>query len=126
MYVKTVLQSVGSKRSYAAEDLYKLNEAVFNLPEEDVIDSKTTTKLYSAMTNMQKSYYSGKYDKSDPNFFYDYVALLATMQNQHFFNQKQNEQMLDWLLEAIGGEEPKAKGKAAAAPSPLTKDIAKL
>ena len=38
MYLHSVLQSITSeKRPLSAEDLYKLNEAVFNLPEEDVV-----------------------------------------------------------------------------------------
>merc|ERR1719151_554494 len=81
------------------------------------------------MQNIKKAYDTGRYDKGDPNFFYDFVALLSTMQNQHFFNQKQNKIMLDWLLEALGGSaaEPQpAKPAKAAAPSTVAKKIAKL
>eukprot|EP00418_Pyrodinium_bahamense_P082502 CAMPEP_0179064564 /NCGR_PEP_ID=MMETSP0796-20121207/28012_1 /TAXON_ID=73915 /ORGANISM="Pyrodinium bahamense, Strain pbaha01" /LENGTH=203 /DNA_ID=CAMNT_0020761513 /DNA_START=112 /DNA_END=723 /DNA_ORIENTATION=+ len=135
MYLNTVLQSFASeKKKFGAEDLYKLNEAIFNLPEEDTIDKKMSAKLFSAVQNVTKAYAGGRYNKADPNFFYDYVALLATMQNQHFFSQKQNKMMLDWLLEAVGGgatqQEPSkaAKGSAAAkgAAGALAKDIAKL
>merc|ERR1719215_383170 len=128
MYLTTVLQTFASDRKrFTAEDLYKLNEGVFNLPEEDTIDKKMSAKLFNAMQNIKKAYDSGLYDKSDPNFFYDFVALLSTMQNQHFFDQKQNKQMLDWLLEALGGsalQPPTAKAKAG--PSAAAKNIAKL
>ena len=54
-----------------------------------------------------------RYDKEDANFFYDYIALLGTMQsgleestlvcvcarNQHFFSPKQNQMMISWLKE---------------------------
>mmetsp|Transcript_87448 Transcript_87448/g.168351 ORF Transcript_87448/g.168351 Transcript_87448/m.168351 type:complete len:206 (+) Transcript_87448:69-686(+) len=128
MYLNTVLQIFQSNRKkFTAEDLYKLNEAIFNLPEEDTIDKKMSASLFTAIKNVKKAYDTGRYDKGDPNFFYDFVALLSTMQNQHFFNQQQNKQMLDWLLEALGGaaEEPQPT-KAKAGPSVATKSIAKL
>jgi hypothetical protein len=130
MYLNTVLQSLESvRRKLVAEDLYKLNEAIFNLPEEDTIDQRTSTKLFMAITQVQDAFSMGRYDKNDPNFFYDYVALLATMQNQHFFTQRQNKQMLDWLLQVIAVDttpEPvKPVVKAAPAPS-LAKDIARV
>ena len=103
MYLSTVLQQINSSKTYLAEDLYKLNEAMFNLPEEDVIDNKITLKLFQAVSKIVKAYNSEKYDTDDPNFFYDYVALLGTMQNQHFFSTKQNTAMLGWLAEATGG-----------------------
>merc|ERR1712083_1278682 len=119
------------RRTFVAEDLYKLNEAVFNLPEEDTVDTKTTARLQQAVQKIVNAYVRGGYDQSDPNFFYDYVALLSTMQNQHFFNEKQNKQMLAWLLEAVGGEAdlPKAKApsrKEAAESAAQTKEIEKM
>jgi len=102
-----------------AEDLFLLNEAMFNLPEEDVVDNKTTAKLFQAVSKIARDYNAGKYDTSDPNFFYDYVALLGTMQNQHFFSTKQNTAMLGWLAEATGGSSspppPPPKVSAASA-----------
>mmetsp|Transcript_5192 Transcript_5192/g.14673 ORF Transcript_5192/g.14673 Transcript_5192/m.14673 type:complete len:216 (-) Transcript_5192:119-766(-) len=130
MYLNTVLQSITSNnKTFLAEDLYKLNEAIFNLPEEDTINGATVTKLFQAVQKVVKAYNDGKYDKKDPNFFYDYVALLSTMQNQHFFNQTQNTKMLKWLLEAVSGgydEQPEPAKGAKEGSNSVTKDIAKL
>jgi len=119
MYLSSVLQQINSSKTYVAEDLYKLNEAMFNLPEEDVIDNKMTLKLFQAVSKIVKAYNSEKYDTDDPNFFYDLVALLGTMQNQHFFSSKQNTTMLGWLADAVGGSSapppPPPKVSAAAA-----------
>merc|ERR1719362_2284818 len=58
------------------------------------------------MQKSRKAYINWQYDQSDPNLSYDYVALLSTMQNQHFFTQNQNKMLLSWLLEAVApGEE---------------------
>ena len=53
-----------------------------------------------AVERIHTAYSSGRYDNADSNFFYDYLALLGTMQNQHFFSQKQTEKMLGWIKEA--------------------------
>jgi len=133
MYLNSVLQSISQQNKvFAAEDLYKLNEAIFNLPEEDSIDTKTSAKLFKAMEKIYKSYNSGRYDQSDPNFFYDYVALLSTMQNQHFFNAKQSNSLLEWLSEAVEPEDgtveplPKESKAASKAASATNKEIARL
>merc|ERR1712048_230250 len=84
-----------------AEHLFKLNEAVFNLPEEDTVDKNMAAKLFATVEKIRNSHNSGKFDNSDSNFFYDYLALLGTMQNQHFFNQKQTESMLRWIKEVV-------------------------
>merc|ERR1740120_557143 len=48
------------------------------------------------------------------------------MQNQPFFSEKENKQMLKWLLEAVASDPP-AQPAAKAAPAPsLAKDIARL
>mmetsp|Transcript_44598 Transcript_44598/g.80198 ORF Transcript_44598/g.80198 Transcript_44598/m.80198 type:complete len:268 (+) Transcript_44598:49-852(+) len=132
MYLKTVLQGLGSKKTLDAEDLYKLNEATFNMPEEDTMDEKMTAKLYSAVEKAVAAYSSGKFDKGDSNFLYDYVALLGTMQNQHFFSQKQNQAMLGWLKDALGQsangkeEEKKLSQADVKAMNKLTEDNRKL
>lgn len=130
MYLDSVLQPILSeKRKLVAEDLYKVNEAIFNLPEEDTIDKGMSKTLYVALTKVHEAYCTGRYDKKDQNFFYDYVALLSTMQNQPFFSEKENKQMLKWLLEAVASDAPpepaQPAAKAALAPS-LAKDIARL
>lgn len=116
MYLKTVLQTLATKKQLEAEDLYKLNEATFNVPEEESIDDKMASKLFAAVEKTVAAYTGGRYDKEDGNFFYDYVALLGTMQNQHFFSKKQHEMMINWLKEALGseGEKPKGNSKVVA------------
>ncbi|CAK9041507.1 unnamed protein product [Durusdinium trenchii] len=112
MYLKTVLQTLGTKKQLEAEDLYKLNEATFNVPEEESIDEKMATKLFAAVEKTVAAYTAGRYDKEDSNFFYDYVALLGTMQNQHFFTGKQHQMMISWLKDALGGDGEKQKGNS--------------
>eukprot|EP00913_Durusdinium_trenchii_P029687 g27825.t1 len=113
-------------RSYTAEDIYRLNEAIFNLPEEDkkhtfsFFDANTTGLLFKAVQKIKKAYSAGKCDK-DPNFYYDYVALLATMQNQHFFSQKQTKLLLDWLHEVV--KAPPGEDKNATAGQTLLKEL---
>jgi len=115
-YLKTVLQGLVNKKQLDAEDLYKLNEATFNMPEEDNIDDKISSKLFAALEKAVTAYTSGKHDTGDANFLYDYVALLGTMQNQHFFTTKQNQMIVSWLKEALGGgdaaQEEKSKSNA--------------
>jgi len=107
MYLQTVINSIQKEsappKTLNAEHLYKLNEAIFNLPEEDHIDAKMSGKLFQTLQKIRNAYNAGKICDTDQNFFYDYIALLGTMQNQHFFSAKQTEQMLGWVSEAIGG-----------------------
>lgn len=105
MYLNTVLtevqrESTGSKY-INAEHLYKLNEAIFNLPEDDIIDSRMSGKIFQGIQKIRQAYISGKVSDADQNFFYDYLALLGTMQNQHFFTAKQTESMMTFIKEGI-------------------------
>merc|ERR1719394_812941 len=75
------------------------------------------TKIFQIIEKVRKAYNAGTYDNTDSNFFYDYLALLGTMQNQHFFSQKQTEKMLGWIREVIedeslGGTVPSDGAKA--------------
>jgi len=125
MYLTTVLADIQREsappKALNAEHLYKMNEAIFNLPEEDTIDGKTSAKLFQAVTKIQQAYTKGNICDSDSNFFYDYVALLGTLQNQHFFSSKQTDKMLSWVKEAIddgsGAAAAAAPREAAAGPS---------
>jgi len=136
MYLSTVLSDIQKEsappKALNAEHLYKLNEAIFNLPEEDHIDNKMSTKLFQAITKIRKAYNNGNYLDADHNFFYDYVALLGTLQNQHFFSGKQTDEMLAWVKEAIddgssAAPAPKASAqKEAAASKAEEKKLKKL
>ena len=57
-------------------------EATFNVPEEESIDEKMAGKLFAAVEMTVAAYSAGRYDKEDANFFYDYIALLGTMQSR--------------------------------------------
>eukprot|EP00913_Durusdinium_trenchii_P007800 g7321.t1 len=105
MYLKTVLQTLGTKKQLEAEDLYKLNEATFNVPEEESIDEKMATKLFAAVEKTVAAYTAGRYDKEDSNFFYDYVALLQVSECPH-------PQQLTWQQDALGGDGEKQKGNS--------------
>eukprot|EP00438_Fugacium_kawagutii_P002270 Skav227363 [mRNA] locus=scaffold2373:19703:27562:+ [translate_table: standard] len=102
LYLTQVLNEIKKEssppKSLRAEHLFKLNEAVFNLSEEDAVDGPL-----AAVEKIQIAYNTGKFDNTDSNFFYDYLALLGTMQNQHFFSQKQTEKMLGWIKEVVDG-----------------------
>jgi hypothetical protein len=101
MYLNAVLGDLQKTKVLHAEHLYKLNEAVFNLPEDDTTDNKIVSKIFKVLEDVRNMYKAGKVPKADPNFFYDYLALLGTMQNQHFFSQKQTESLLAWIREAV-------------------------
>mmetsp|Transcript_22933 Transcript_22933/g.41646 ORF Transcript_22933/g.41646 Transcript_22933/m.41646 type:complete len:186 (+) Transcript_22933:107-664(+) len=123
MYLEQVLKTFASdKKPIGSDDIYKLNEAVFNLEETVTVDQKLTAKLFRAILTVQKAYVSGRFDTSDGNFFYDYAAMLGTMQNQHFFTQKQHQSMLTWLAEAVGAEIQPPPAAPAPAPKPTAKD----
>jgi len=109
MYLNSVLLDVyresQSANTLSAEHLYTLNEAVFNLPEDDSIDSTMADHIFHVMQKIRTSYFSGRIYDPDQNFFYDYVALLGTMQNQHFFTNKQAVKMFAWMAEALTEDE---------------------
>jgi len=135
MYLENVLADIKKEtvppKLLNAEHLYKLNEAIFNLPEEDRVDTKQVSKLFAAVEKVRQAYNGSKIDNTDSNFFYDYVALLGTMQNQHFFTSKQTEKMLEWIKEAVdessaGAAPSNAEKKAAATIKKLEEENAKL
>mmetsp|Transcript_83568 Transcript_83568/g.147778 ORF Transcript_83568/g.147778 Transcript_83568/m.147778 type:complete len:224 (+) Transcript_83568:81-752(+) len=113
LYLAQVLNDIKKESSppktLRAEHLFKLNEAVFNLSEEDAVDGPLALRLFQAVEKINIAYHTGKYDNTDSNFFYDYLALLGTMQNQHFFSQKQTEKMLGWIKEVVDGSEMTAE-----------------
>eukprot|EP00929_Paragymnodinium_shiwhaense_P042546 TRINITY_DN22000_c0_g1_i1.p1 TRINITY_DN22000_c0_g1~~TRINITY_DN22000_c0_g1_i1.p1 ORF type:complete len:190 (-),score=62.61 TRINITY_DN22000_c0_g1_i1:456-1025(-) len=102
MYLNRVLADIN--RESAAlnpEHLYKLNEAIFNLPDDDNVDSKCAKRIFEVVQLIRKKYKGGKIIDPENNFYYDYVALLGTLQNQHFFSSQQTDSVLSWVKEAI-------------------------
>mmetsp|Transcript_29486 Transcript_29486/g.44569 ORF Transcript_29486/g.44569 Transcript_29486/m.44569 type:complete len:195 (+) Transcript_29486:98-682(+) len=128
MYLSSVLDTLSRKSYYGAEDLYKLNEAIFNLPENDIVTGRHAQRLFKVLETISKD--TAKYCRQDESFFYDYVALIGCMQNQHFFSPAQSQTMLKWLHDIIGGKEglnlPKAKAEDPKATAALKDKVAKL
>lgn len=90
-----------SKKKMDARDLFALNEVIFNLPKEETVDETTAAKLFSLLTRIAEPRLAGDYDEHDASAFCDYVSLLGTMQNQHFFNLQQIRQLHLWLMQAL-------------------------
>mmetsp|Transcript_52814 Transcript_52814/g.118744 ORF Transcript_52814/g.118744 Transcript_52814/m.118744 type:complete len:203 (-) Transcript_52814:58-666(-) len=109
MYLDKVVQSILQSKRLSSEDLYKLNEAVFNMPDEDRVHPRTAKALVDAIRKSRDVYESKA--KKDANYYYDFVGMLGTMQNQSFFTEKQNQEILAMLNEATGS------GSASTAPS---------
>lgn len=114
MYLNSVLHEIRIEsqppKSLDAEHLYKLNEAIFNLPEDDVIDTNIANRLFQMLLKIRASYFQGNINDPEKNFFYDYIALLGTMYNQHFFAARQTEKILIWLTEALAGDRVGLRG----------------
>mmetsp|Transcript_43287 Transcript_43287/g.94296 ORF Transcript_43287/g.94296 Transcript_43287/m.94296 type:complete len:178 (-) Transcript_43287:640-1173(-) len=116
MYLTSLLdKQLAKKKPLDAEDLYKLNEAVFNLPEEDAVSAQTSALLFKGVKKAVTAYTNMKYDTTEVAYYYDYIALLSTMQNQHFFSNAQNKQLQGWLVEALGPAPVKTASKASKA-----------
>lgn len=114
MYLDQVLSDLASRKSLTTEDLYVLNEALFNLPEQDNVRPKTAQQCFKVLEKIQSGYAAGKMGKNDPNFYYDFVGLLGTVQNQSFIKYKQKEVVASWINELVGGgQEKKAAQKMA-------------
>ena len=64
MYWSKVPEQICRKRPRQAEDLFLSNEVA----EEDVVDSKKTSKLYQAVS--ARDHKAVKYDASNMNLFY--------------------------------------------------------
>jgi hypothetical protein len=116
-------KSSGSSKSVHAEHLFKLNEAVFNLNEEDTIEKGQAAKMFQTIELIRNSYKSGRFDNTDSNFYYDYLAMLATMQNQHFFTQNQTEKMHVWIRELMDDSRFTSSTPASGSNEPSLKDL---
>mmetsp|Transcript_12518 Transcript_12518/g.18132 ORF Transcript_12518/g.18132 Transcript_12518/m.18132 type:complete len:86 (-) Transcript_12518:106-363(-) len=60
MYLQGVISDIRKESAppniLHAEHLYKLNEAVFNLPEEDQLDTRTVTKLFQTVEKIRNAF----------------------------------------------------------------------
>jgi len=132
MYLHTVCATIKESKKLTGEELYKLNEAVFNLNADEKIDKALAIKVYQCATKCVQMY-----NTKDENYAYDLRALLGTLQNQHFFTAEQNANLVQWLYEAFDDsdwkETPKQTQKEkenakkqAAELEKLRKDNAKL
>eukprot|EP00397_Hematodinium_sp_SG-2012_P030671 GEMP01032506.1.p1 GENE.GEMP01032506.1~~GEMP01032506.1.p1 ORF type:complete len:214 (+),score=77.40 GEMP01032506.1:131-772(+) len=98
MYLKTVCDQITKSKALTGEDLYKLNEAVFNLSDDEHVDSAFADTIFSCARKCMARYDRGKGDVDD-NYVYDLRGLLGTLQNQYFMSKKQNMQLVKWLQE---------------------------
>lgn len=99
-----------------SDHVFKLNEALFNLPEEDEVDAKLAAEVIECAGKIRHAFNLKTYPGKDPSFIYDYLALLGTMQNQHFFETKQTETLITWIKEVVEvhlGGSGAARGKKA-------------
>mmetsp|Transcript_38965 Transcript_38965/g.70937 ORF Transcript_38965/g.70937 Transcript_38965/m.70937 type:complete len:208 (-) Transcript_38965:81-704(-) len=112
MYLDKVVQSMLQSKKLSSEDLYMLNEAVFNMPDEERVHPRAAKSLLEAIRKAQAQL-SGKGGKKDVNFYYDFVGMLSTMQNQQFFTDKQSSEILGMLHEATGTGSGTQANKAA-------------
>lgn len=119
MYLTRVLADINRESANLnPEHLYKLNEAIFNLPDDDNVDNKCAKKVFQVVEMIRRKYQNGQIWDPENNFYYDYVALLGTLQNQHFFSSAQTDSMLSWIKEAVkedleAGAPVNAKAEAA-------------
>merc|ERR1719321_2159909 len=99
-YLKAVVTETISADDIDTESVYKLNEAVFNLKERE-IDEKLAPQIFRAVQRVHKAYQDRtEEDTSDPNFFYEYLSMLSTMQYQSFFSKQQVSQLQSWIGKA--------------------------
>merc|ERR1719454_2755338 len=77
-------------------------------------------KIFQGIQKIRTAYNTTNIGDVDENFFYDYLALLSTMQNQHFFSAKQTDTMLEYMQEGLDG------GSAAQPAKPSKGDEKKL
>mmetsp|Transcript_43803 Transcript_43803/g.79986 ORF Transcript_43803/g.79986 Transcript_43803/m.79986 type:complete len:210 (+) Transcript_43803:69-698(+) len=118
MYLDKVVQAILQSKKLTSEDLYKLNEAVFNMPDEDRVHPRTAKALLDAIRK-SRDFYNSK-AKKDANYFYDFIGMLGTMQNQSFFSEKQYQEIIAMLNEASG------TGGSSQASKTSTKEAEKL
>jgi len=113
-YMQTVYEKVSAITSPSGKDLFQLNEAIFNVERDDDPSPQLAGKLFAWIQKLHRDFVGGKTGGSDENFFYDYLGLLGTMQNQHFFSAKQVQRIQGFMHEALGAELGKDTGGKAA------------
>jgi len=107
MYLARVCAEVQKAKKLTGEDLYKLNEAVFNLQGEERVDKNLAGKIFSCA----RKCVNNPAGHSDENYAYDLRAMLGTMQNQHFFTVKQSTELINWLNESGDQSHGQTKGE---------------
>eukprot|EP00435_Cladocopium_sp_Y103_P067545 s568_g30.t1 len=105
-----------------ANQLEVINEAVFAFKsgDEECVDETLAAELFEVIQMIRNAWKKGEYDNSSTNFFYDYVSLLGTVQNQCFFGEEETTQFHLWLKEAVDsiilGARPASLGSASCPP----------
>ena len=112
MYLEEVLLELEGKAEKAehleAIHLFTLNDAIFNLPESDAIGVALASRLFQTLSKIRQDYNSKRYIDPRNDIFYEYLALLSTMQKQPFFDGAQTEKIFEWVREATKVPSPDA------------------
>lgn len=99
---RSMLQKFDSFPSFlSAEDAYALNEAVFNFLERDQVGPFLCAPLLEISSSMHGAYVGHWYDMSDLQLRCNYLALLATLQNQNCFPDSDVAQLQGRMLEVL-------------------------
>lgn len=115
---KELVEELIYAKQLAGEDLWRLNEAIFNVPEDDVIKHQLSSRLFQLVTRIRKEYQAGHFYARDQG---DYLALLGTLQNQPF-SARQSATLRQWIAEALGA----GKDDFGAQDRPARADLKKL
>lgn len=110
MAVKELVEELFSTAQLAAEDLWRLNEAIFNVPEDDAMNSQLSNRLFQLVTRIRKEYQAGKFYATDQG---DYLALLGTLQNQSCFGARQSAMLRQWICEALSAGRDEGRREAS-------------
>eukprot|EP00405_Crypthecodinium_cohnii_P047216 CAMPEP_0206575992 /NCGR_PEP_ID=MMETSP0325_2-20121206/30450_1 /ASSEMBLY_ACC=CAM_ASM_000347 /TAXON_ID=2866 /ORGANISM="Crypthecodinium cohnii, Strain Seligo" /LENGTH=325 /DNA_ID=CAMNT_0054081051 /DNA_START=113 /DNA_END=1087 /DNA_ORIENTATION=+ len=103
MYLVQVLNKMDEElipHKLNSERLFQLNEAIFNLSETETVDPDLALRISKIMRNVHRLWRSGEYLDNDNCFCYDYLALLATLQNQPHFTTPQTDEFIVYIREA--------------------------
>eukprot|EP00435_Cladocopium_sp_Y103_P067995 s568_g30.t2 len=122
-WLKTVVDCFKKEKLLPfANQLEVINEAVFAFKsgDEECVDETLAAELFEVIQMIRNAWKKGEYDNSSTNFFYDYVSLLGTVQNQCFFGEEETTQFHLWLKEAVDsiilGARPASLGSASCPP----------
>eukprot|EP00930_Biecheleria_cincta_P086316 TRINITY_DN75628_c0_g1_i1.p1 TRINITY_DN75628_c0_g1~~TRINITY_DN75628_c0_g1_i1.p1 ORF type:complete len:1054 (-),score=261.82 TRINITY_DN75628_c0_g1_i1:63-3224(-) len=102
------LEEQGAER-LGASQLSRLNDAVFNLVEEEEASSGIALRLFQLTRSLRELHGAGRLGQAER----EYVALLGTLQNQFFFTAEQSDSLRSWICEALARDSSRRAGEEA-------------